>query len=100
MQVELSQSERGTQVRMTVETEAARHILTDAQPRLLAEARAQGVRIAETAIDLSSQGQQANSDARRQAASPDNVFIRTARGLAAEVIASADQSAARSDRYA
>ena len=51
---------------MTVETETARQILTDAQPRLTAEARAQGVRIAETHVDLSGSGRHAPGDQRRQ----------------------------------
>ena len=54
LQVELTQSDRGATVRLTVETEAARTILVDAQPRLVAEARAQGVRLAGTEVDLGS----------------------------------------------
>ena len=55
--VELTQGAAGTSVRLTVDTEAARTIITDARPQLIAEARAQGVRIAETHVDLGSGSQ-------------------------------------------
>jgi hypothetical protein len=99
LQVELQQGDRGTAVRMTVDTEAARQILSDAQPRLAAEARAQGVRIAETHVDLSGSGRQAPGDQRRQDEARQTPFIRTATGPDA---ASSARSArrARLDRYA
>lgn len=50
--VELQQSERGTAIRLTSDSEEGRQILVDAQPRLVQEARAQGLRIAETHVDL------------------------------------------------
>ena len=75
LKVEISQSDRGAIVRMTVATEAAQAALADAQPRLAAEARAQGVRIAETQVDLSGnqaqQHQQGRESARQQAATGD-----------------------------
>ncbi|WP_243406141.1 flagellar hook-length control protein FliK [Sphingosinicella sp. YJ22] len=75
LKVEISQSDRGAIVRMTVATEAAQAALADAQPRLAAEARAQGVRIAETQVDLSGnqaqQNQQDRESARQQAAAGD-----------------------------
>jgi len=99
LQVELQQGDRGTAVRMTVDTEAARQILTDAQPRLTAEARAQGVRIAETHVDLSGSGRQAPGDQRRQDEARQTPLIRTARG--ADATGSTRASArARHDRYA
>lgn len=55
LHVELTQGSSGASVRLTADTEAARTILFDAQPRLVAEARAQGVKIAETHVDLGSQ---------------------------------------------
>ncbi len=54
LHVEMTQGAAGASVRMTAETEAARAIIADAQPRLVAEARAQGVRISEAHVDLGS----------------------------------------------
>lgn len=102
LQVELQQGDRGTAVRMTVDTEAARQILSDAQPRLAAEARAQGVRIAETHVDLSGSGRQAPGDQRRQDEARQTPFIRTAPGAVVAEAADAARAArrARLDRYA
>ncbi len=58
LQVEVTQGQNGASVRLTADTEAARTIIADARPQLIAEARAQGLRIAETHVDLSGQGQQ------------------------------------------
>lgn len=75
LKVEISQSDRGAIVRMTVATEAAQAALADAQPKLAAEARAQGVRIAESQVDLAGnqaqQHQQGRESARQQAATAD-----------------------------
>jgi flagellar hook-length control protein FliK len=101
LQVELQQGDHGTAVRLTVETEAARQILADAQPRLAAEARAQGVRIAETHVDLSGSGRHAPGDQRRQDEARQTPLIRTARGADGDAAASPRASArARLDRYA
>jgi flagellar hook-length control protein FliK len=101
LHVELQQGDHGTAVRLTVETEAARQILTDAQPRLAAEARAQGVRIAETHVDLSGSGRHAPGDQRRQDEARQTPLIRTARGAGSEPVGSARLSSrARLDRYA
>jgi len=101
LQVELQQGDRGTAVRLTVETEAARQILADAQPRLTAEARAQGVRIAETHVDLSGSGRHAPGDQRRQDETQTSPMIRTARGAGEDAVASARPSRRdRLDRYA
>ena len=101
LQVELQQGDHGTAVRLTVETEAARQILADAQPRLAAEARAQGVRIAETHVDLSGSGRHAPGDQRRQDEARQTPLIRTATGAGMDAIASPRSSArARPDRYA
>lgn len=103
MRVELTQTDLGTNIRLTVETETARAIIADAQPRLAAEARAQGVRIGQTDIDLAGNGHQAaGGDARRQEEARETTFIRTARGGAeAEAVASVETARPhRSDRYA
>jgi hypothetical protein len=101
LHVELQRGDHGTAVRLTVETEAARQILSDAQPRLAAEARAQGVRIAETHVDLSGSGRHAPGDQRRQDEARQTPLIRTARGSDPDAAASARSSGrARLDRYA
>ncbi|HEV7658657.1 MAG TPA: flagellar hook-length control protein FliK [Allosphingosinicella sp.] len=99
LHVELQQGDRGTAVRLTVETEAARQILTDAQPRLTAEARAQGVRIAETHVDLSGSGRNAPGDQRRQDEARQTPMIRTVPGADANGSTRASPRA-RLDRYA
>jgi flagellar hook-length control protein FliK len=101
LQVELSQGDHGTSIRVSVETEAARAILVDAQPRLLAEARAQGVRVAGSEVDLFGSGHHSGSDPRRQADGPQTPFIRTARATGSEAAqAAGDPAPSRSDRYA
>ena len=100
LRVELSQGEHGTAIRLTADSEQARAILADAQPRLVAEARAQGVCIAETHVDLSGSDRQASGDPRRQDDPRQNPLIRTARGAAAEGDAPARPARSRSDRYA
>ena len=55
LEVEVRQTADGATVRMTTETAEARAIIADAQPKLVAEARAQGVRIAEAHVDLGQQ---------------------------------------------
>jgi flagellar hook-length control protein FliK len=98
LQVELTQSERGATVRLTVETEAARNILVDAQPRLAAEARAQGVRLAGTEVDLGSAGQH-SGDARRNAEERPQDIVRVVR--AGQTASTPSEPAeGRSDRYA
>lgn len=98
LQVELTQSERGTAVRLTVETEAARNLLIDAQPRLAAEARAQGVRLAGTEVDLGTAGQQ-SGDARRNAEErPQDIVRVVSTGPSAST--SSEPAEGRSDRYA
>ena len=101
MRVELSQGERGTSVRLTVETETARAVIADAQPKLVAEARAQGVRIAETHVDLAGgSGGQASSDPRRHEAAREPVFVRTAAGAARGEEAESQSRRSRGERYA
>ena len=101
LQVELAQGDQGTHVRLTVESEAARAILADAQPKLMAEARAQGVRIAGSEVDLAGSGHHNdhNRQDARQADGRTQTFIRTARGDA-EAGASVETGSAPSDRYA
>lgn len=100
LRVELSQGDRGTSVRLTADTEQARSILADAQPRLVAEARAQGVRIAEAHVDLSGSDRSFSDDPRRQEATSRTPIIRTARDAAAGEAAPERPGRLRSDRYA
>jgi hypothetical protein len=79
LHVEITPDKGGAAIRLTADTEAARTIIADAQPRLVAEARAQGVRISEAHVDLSSQQQSA--DQRRQQEAFEEAPIRTARVL-------------------
>lgn len=100
LRVELSQGEHGTAIRLTADTEQARAILADAQPRLVAEARAQGLRIAESHVDLSGSDRHASGDPRRQDEKNQTPMIRTARDAAAGEDAPARPGRSRSDRYA
>lgn len=63
LKVELTQGQQGASIRLVAESEAARAILADAQPRLVAEARAQGVRIDETRVDVETGGRHAGTGA-------------------------------------
>ncbi|MGE0773661.1 MAG: flagellar hook-length control protein FliK [Sphingomonadaceae bacterium] len=93
LKVELLNGSNGTSVKLTTESEAARAILADAQPRLVAEARAQGLRISEAQVHLGGQGggHRPTPDA--------TVVIRTAGGAGlAEV--ELERSAGSGERYA
>lgn len=58
LRVEIANTADGTAIRLTADTEAARNVLADAQPRLVAEARAQGLRISESHVDMGGHGGQ------------------------------------------
>lgn len=96
LKVEVAQGDQGAHVRITAETETARAILAEAQPKLLAEARAQGVRIADAQVDL---GGQTAGDSRRQETERPAPMLRTGRP-AADAEPAAEQSRNRTDRYA
>jgi len=99
LRVEVSQGQAGASVRLTADTEAARAIIADAQPRLVTEARAQGVRIAEAHVDLGA-GQSGSGDARRQQDEQQRI-VRTASGPAAGEMEQTDGRAPlTSERYA
>ncbi|HEX4739494.1 MAG TPA: flagellar hook-length control protein FliK [Allosphingosinicella sp.] len=98
LQVEIVQSHHGAAVRFSTDSEAARTMIADAQPRLVAEARAQGVRIAEAHVDLSGSG---SGDPRRQpTAAPETAPIRTARSLQEDRTDDGKPSPNRRDLYA
>ncbi len=98
LHIEVAQSHAGTTVRMTAETEAARAVLADAQPRLIAEARAQGVRIAESSVGMNSNGQQA--DQRRQDEGRHEAFVRTGRAAEPEIEQIEQDAATAAERFA
>lgn len=62
LRVEITQTDRGAHVRLHVTSEAAQQALAEAQPKLVQEARAQGVRIAEAEISFT--GGQSQSQSR------------------------------------
>lgn len=100
LQVELTQQAAGTSIRMTADSETARAIIADAQPRLVAEARAQGVRIAETHVDLGGGGQAQAGGQQGQGQARQDALLRTFGGDRAEASASPAAKPERSDRYA
>lgn len=100
LHVELNNGSAGTSLRLTTDTDAARAIIADAQPKLVAEARAHGVRIAETHVGTGAGGQQAFGDPRRQAEHHSEPFLRTARQGRTEAAAAVKAARTASERYA
>ncbi len=106
LKVEITHSERGAHVRLNVASEAAQQALAAAEHKLNAEARAQGVRIAETEINFTggqSQSRDASAFAREQGQQPQANQPRTPRGAAATPFtssAAAPEGRGRTDRYA
>ena len=99
LHVEMTQGPAGATIRMTADTEAARAIIAEAQPKLVAEARAQGLRIAESHVDLC--GQQASGDPRRQGdLQQQQRFVRTAAAEPADASASTPRPQSAAERYA
>lgn len=102
LRVEITQSERGAHIRLNVTSEAAHQALADAQPKLIAEARAQGVRIAEAEISFAG-GQSHGREAGRNAQTPSEIPTpRGPRGTQSDANSDAARPAARlrTDRYA
>lgn len=98
LRVEIAQDRQGAAIRLTADTEAARSVIADAQPRLLAEARAHGLRISEAHVDLG--GQNASGDPRRQRSDFEEAPLRTARSLHEEAEGDGKPTPRRSERYA
>jgi flagellar hook-length control protein FliK len=92
LRIELTNAADGTAIRMTADTDAARNILVDAQPRLFAEARAQGLRISESHVDLGHHGSQ---HGRRE--DQFETFVRTGQSSEEQAMPS---SGADDERYA
>lgn len=107
LKVEITHSERGAHVRLNVSSEGAQQALAAAEHKLTAEARAQGVRIAETEINFTGgQSRDASSFAReqgQQAQQQSNQQPRMSRGTSANSFtssAAAPEGRGRTDRYA
>ena len=72
LSVAISQKDDGASIRLTADNQATRDILVDAQPKLIAEARAQGLKVSDTQVDVrqddkQSQNQSPNQDSQRWA---------------------------------
>lgn len=99
--IEIANSASGTAIRMTTESDQARAIIADAQPRLLAEVRAQGLRVSESHVDLnqqqgnggstSAQAQQQQQQ-NRQPSEDSKPFVRTQSGNRDDAVDSAPDS--------
>jgi flagellar hook-length control protein FliK len=98
LRVEITPQANGSVVRLTADTDAARTIIADAQTRLIAEAKANGVRISETHVDLG--GQNPSGDPRRQNAAFEEAPIRTARFLRDQEESDGKPTPSKSERYA
>lgn len=98
LRVEITPHANGSAVRLIADSDAARAIIADAQPRLVAEARANGVRIAETHVDLG--GQNPSGDPRRQNEQFEEAPIRTARFLRDQEESDGKPTRNQSERYA
>jgi flagellar hook-length control protein FliK len=65
--VAIAQTADGASIRLTADNDTARNLLLDAQPKLLAEARAQGLKVSETHVDLNqNQAQNQNQGQNQQ----------------------------------
>ena len=66
LSVSIRQSADGASIRLTADNETTRDILVDAQPTLVAEARAHGLKVSETQVDLSRNSSQGQDQTRGQ----------------------------------
>jgi flagellar hook-length control protein FliK len=98
LRVEITSQANGSAIRLTADTDAARALIADAQTKLVAEARANGVRISETHVDLG--GQHQSGDPRRQNAAFEEAPIRTARFLREDEESDGKPTRSQSERYA
>lgn len=98
LRVEITPHANGAAVRLIADSDAARTLIADAQPRLVAEAKANGVRIAETHVDLGQQN--ASGDPRRQNAHFEETPLRTARFLRDQEESDGKPTRNQSERYA
>jgi len=92
LRVDIANGSDGVTMRLTTDTEAARTILADAHNRLIAEARAQGLRIADSRIESASPfdaGAQFGGGGRNANPAPSPIAFRRDRSFAVEVPAPA-----------
>jgi flagellar hook-length control protein FliK len=82
--VEITQTAAGASIRMTTDNDNARAIIADAQPRLLAEVRAQGLRVAESHVDLGQQASNGGNANHRSSSEDHKPFVRTQVGTTEE----------------
>ncbi len=83
---------------MTSKTYTTLAVFSDTFHRLVSEARAQRLRIAEAHVGMNSHGQQA--DQRRQDDSRHDAFVRTARAAEPEAEQNEQNAAASAERFA
>ena len=100
LRIEVSQGAEGTTVRIAAETEGARALLADAQSRLLVEARAQGVRIAETEVSLAGSGSGSADPQRRDEAQAEPRLRTAGAGRGGTDQGGEEPTRTSSDRYA
>jgi len=70
LSVAISQKDDGASIRLTADNQATRDILVDAQPKLIAEARAQGLKVSDTQVDVRQEDRQSQNQ--NQGNSQDN----------------------------
>lgn len=66
LSVAITHTADGASIRLVADNDVTRNILLDAQPRLMDEARAQGLRVSDTQVDLSQNQQQQNQSQNHQ----------------------------------
>jgi len=94
LHIELSHGADGVSIRIAPDSDAGRAMLAGAEPRLAAEARAQGLRVADARIDLNYQG--GGQNAPQQRAAP---VVRTTM-ISNQPLAVVERSAAPAERFA
>lgn len=83
--IEITHGEAGASIRMTTDNDHARAIIADAQPRLIAEVRAQGLRVADSHVDLGHQASGGGNANHRSSSEDHKPFVRTQVGTIEEV---------------
>ena len=71
LSVAISQSADGASIRLTADNDRTRNILLDAQPKLIAEARAQGLKVSDTHVDLNQNQNQSQNQPQQHNPNPD-----------------------------